>query len=88
MWASKGFAVTERILIPRSNGDTDDIIGKSFNFYNPSTKKWHQSYMDNSGGNWMMDGELKDGVLRYEGAIYSPTGKVLVHMTFYNTGSR
>ena len=61
-------------------------VGKSFNFYNPSTKKWHQSYMDNSGGNWMMDGELKDGVLRYEGAIYSPTGKVLVHMTFYNMG--
>ncbi len=61
-------------------------VGKSFNFYNPTTKKWHQSYMDNTGGNWMMDGELKDGVLRYEGTIYSPTGKVLVHMTFYNLG--
>lgn len=61
-------------------------IGKSFNFYNPVTKKWHQSYMDSNGGNWMMDGELKDGVLRYEGAIYSPNGKVLVHMTFYNMG--
>lgn len=61
-------------------------IGKSFNFYNPSTKKWHQSYMDNTGGNWMMDGELRDGVLRYEGAIYTPTGKTLVHMTFYNMG--
>ncbi len=61
-------------------------VGKSFNFYNPTTKKWHQSYMDNTGGNWMMDGELRDGVLRYEGTIYSPTGKVLVHMTFYNMG--
>jgi len=61
-------------------------VGKSFNFYNPTTRKWHQSYMDNAGSNWMMDGELKEGVLRYEGAIFSPTGKVLVHMTFYNLG--
>ena len=34
----------------------------------------------------MMDGQLKEGVLRYEGAIYSPAGKVLAHMTFYNLG--
>lgn len=62
-------------------------VGKSFNFYNPATRKWHQSYMDNAGNNWMMDGELKEGVLRYEGTIYSPGGKpVLVHMTFYNLG--
>ena len=57
-------------------------VGKSFNFYNPTTKKWHQSYMDADGANWMMDGELKDDVLRYEGYIYSPTGRVPVHMTF------
>ncbi len=60
--------------------------GKSFNFYNPITHKWHQSYMDNQGSNWMMDGEYKDGALKYEGAIYSPAQKVLVHMTFFNLG--
>ena len=60
--------------------------GKSFNFYNPITHQWHQSYMDNSGGNWMMDGEYKDGTLRYQGAIYSPGTKVVVHMTFFNLG--
>jgi tetratricopeptide (TPR) repeat protein len=60
--------------------------GKSFNFYNPITRKWHQSYMDNDGSNWMMDGEYKDGALKYEGAIYSPGEKVLVHMTFFNLG--
>ncbi len=42
--------------------------------------------MDSQGGNWMMDGEYKDNALKYEGAIYSPTGKVLVHMTFFNLG--
>ena len=60
--------------------------GKSFNFYNPTTGKWHQSYMDNQGGNWMMDGEYKEGALKYEGAIYSPGRTVLVHMTFFNLG--
>lgn len=61
--------------------------GKSFNFYNPVTKKWHQSYMDDTGDNWMMDGEYKDGVLRYEGMIFSPGSKVLVRMNFYNLGA-
>lgn len=51
--------------------------GKSFNFYNPTTRKWHQSSMDNQGGNWMMDGEYKDGALKYEGTIYSPRRTVL-----------
>jgi hypothetical protein len=58
--------------------------GQSFNFYNPVTKRWHQSYMDSGGGNWMMDGEYRDGALRYEGHIYSPQGDTLVHMTFFN----
>jgi tetratricopeptide (TPR) repeat protein len=61
--------------------------GKSFNFYNPATKKWHQSYMDNTGSNWMMDGEYRDGVLRYEGMIYAPGSTVMVRMNFYNLGA-
>jgi hypothetical protein len=60
--------------------------GQSFNFYNPVTKRWHQSYMDSGGENWMMDGEYKDGALRYEGFIYSPNSKVRVRMTFTNLG--
>ena len=58
--------------------------GQSFNFYNPVTKKWHQSYMDSNGGNYMMDGEYKEGALRYEGFIYSPAGQIPVRMTFFN----
>ena len=60
--------------------------GQSFNFYNPVTKKWHQSYMDSSGGNWMMDGEYKDGAMRYEGYLYTPQGRTPVRVTFYNLG--
>ncbi len=60
--------------------------GQSFNFYNPITRKWHQSYMDSNASNWMMDGELKGDALRYEGAIFSPGSKVLVKMTFTKLG--
>ena len=62
--------------------------GQSFNFYNPVTHKWHQSYMDSDGGNWMMDGEFKDGAMRFEGAIYTPSGKTMVKVTFFNLGDR
>lgn len=60
--------------------------GKSFNFYNPVTRKWHQSYMGNDAGNWMMDGEYKDGAMRLEGSIYSPNTQVQTRMTFFNLG--
>jgi hypothetical protein len=61
--------------------------GQSFNFYNPVTKRWHQSYMDSEGDNWMMDGEYRDGALRFEGFIYSPpNSKVQVRMTFTDLG--
>jgi len=84
---NKVVLLADGCIVEENWENTGGGIGKSFNFYNPTTRKWHQSYMDNNGSNWMMDGELKDGVLRYEGAIYSPTGKVLVHMTFYNLGA-
>jgi tetratricopeptide (TPR) repeat protein len=58
--------------------------GQSFNFYNPVTHRWHQSYMGSGGDNWMMDGEYREGALRYEGHIYTPGSDVLVHMTFFN----
>ncbi|MFL6228060.1 MAG: tetratricopeptide repeat protein [Pyrinomonadaceae bacterium] len=76
--------VLQQGCIIEENWVTQFQTGQSFNFYNPVTKKWHQSYMDSNGGNYMMDGEYKDGALRYEGFIYSPAGQVPVRMTFYN----
>ncbi len=60
--------------------------GKSFNFYNPVAHKWHQSYMGNDAGNWMMDGEFKDSAMRLVGHIYTPSGEVATRMTFFNLG--
>lgn len=78
--------VLQQGCIIEENWATPVQTAQSFNFYNPVSKKWHQSYMDSTGGNWMMDGEYKDGALRYEGFIYSPQGRTPVHMTFFNLG--
>jgi tetratricopeptide (TPR) repeat protein len=78
--------VLQHGCIVEENWLTQLQTGQSYNFYNPVTKKWHQSYMDSNGGNYMMDGEYKDGALRFEGFIYSPQGQTPVHMTFYNLG--
>jgi tetratricopeptide (TPR) repeat protein len=78
--------VLQQGCIIEENWATPFQTAQSFNFYNPVTKKWHQSYMDSNGGNYMMDGEYKDGALRFEGFIYSPQGQTPVHMTFYNLG--
>ena len=76
--------VLQQGCIIEENRATPVQTGQSFNFYNPVTKKWHQSYMDSNGGNYMMDGEYRDGALRCEGYIYSPQGRTPVHMTFFN----
>jgi hypothetical protein len=78
--------VLQQGCIIEENWATPLQTAQSFNFYNPVTRKWHQSYMDSNGGNYMMDGEYKDGALRFEGFIYSPQGQIPVHMTFYNLG--
>lgn len=41
--------------------------GESFNFYNPTTKKWHQTWVDDQGGLAEFDGEFRDGAMRMEG---------------------
>lgn len=58
--------------------------GKSMNFYNPVTKKWRQTYMSNGQGIWEMEGEYKDGAMRFEGEVISAAGKILTRVIFYN----
>ena len=41
--------------------------GESFNFYNPTTKKWHQTWVDDQGQVAEFDGELRDGAMVMEG---------------------
>ncbi len=49
------------------------IEGKSWNFYNSSTKKWEQVWMS-AGSTLKFEGTLHDGALHYEGLTPLPGG--------------
>jgi hypothetical protein len=62
-----------------------DFIGKSISVYNPSTKKWQQTWVDNSGGYMVFTGEFKDEKMILEREIVNPEGKkIKQRMVFYN----
>jgi hypothetical protein len=46
--------------------------GESFNFYNATTKKWHQTWVDDQGEIAEFDGDFHDGAMRLEGYRQGP----------------
>jgi hypothetical protein len=38
-----------------------DFTGTSYNFYNKVTEKWQQTWVDNKGGNLLLEGEYVNG---------------------------
>lgn len=61
--------------------------GKSFNFYDPNTSKWQQTYVDNTGNVLNFYGEYKDNALRYTAETSAKgVGKTLHKLTFFNQG--
>lgn len=48
--------------------------GQSFNYYNPTTKTWHQTWVDDQGEIAEFDGTLRDGAMRLEGYRQGPNG--------------
>lgn len=46
--------------------------GESFNFYNATTKKWHQTWVDDQGEIAEFDGVFRDGAMRLEGYRQGP----------------
>ncbi len=66
---------------------TQGGTGKSFNYYDPNTGKWHQDWVGSGGGVLHLSGEYKDGAMRYEGATIARNGsKTLERLTFFNLG--
>ena len=66
-------------------GQNKGYIGKSWSVYNPSTKEWKQTWVDNSGGYLEFTGAI-DGdkrIFRRE-AINQQGNKVLQRMVFYD----
>ena len=49
--------------------------GKSINFYNSSTGKWRQTWVDSTGNVAEYEGEYKDGAMRFDGNPVINNGK-------------
>ncbi len=63
--------------------------GQSFNIYDRSRGKWHQTWVDSTGGLHEYWGELKGGNMVYEGMIPpipGQTGPQQTRMTLFNLG--
>jgi hypothetical protein len=53
--------------------------GSSFNTWSPAAKKWHQTWVDSTGGFLLLDGELKDGVMTLRGDTRAGDGGIVQH---------
>jgi tetratricopeptide (TPR) repeat protein len=63
--------------------------GQSFNIFDRSRNKWHQTWVDSTGGLHEYWGNLKEGNMVYEGVIPPTpglTGPQQTRMTFFNLG--
>ncbi|MBT3337988.1 MAG: DUF1579 family protein [Anaerolineae bacterium] len=79
-------AILNNCVIQEEFDGTPSILlkGLSISTYNPGTKKWHQTWVDNSGGYLDFVGEFTDGkmVLSRDAIVQ---GKAITQrMVFYN----
>ena len=52
---------------------TPGYTGTSYNFYNPSTKKWHQTWIDNQGSSLFLSGSLVGGQMILQDELQTNT---------------
>lgn len=61
--------------------------GKSFNFYDASTGRWQQTWVDSTGNVLNLYGEYRDNALRFSGETRARDGTRTMHrLTFFNLG--
>lgn len=56
--------------------------GESFNFYDRSSGKWHQVWIDNRGSVLRLSGRFSDRAMRLEGETSGPQGVVRQRITW------
>jgi len=79
--------IIDSCVVYENYSEGEDFTGKSFNFYDPTLRKWRQTWVDNTARVSEFVGEYKDGAMRFEGESHLPNGaKVLRHMTLFNLG--
>jgi hypothetical protein len=56
--------------------------GGSFNMFDRNTGRWHQSWVDNSGGLLLLDGELKDRKMQLRGTSRTEDRETIDRITW------
>jgi hypothetical protein len=56
--------------------------GSSFNTWNPGTRKWYQTWVDDSGGFLLLSGEFKDGAMVLTGDMETRRGHLWHRITW------
>lgn len=58
------------------------MTGTSLNTFQPQTRKWHQTWVDNRGGFLLLSGELREGSMVLSGAMPEQDGIVNHRITW------
>ena len=59
------------------NSNGGKFTGTSYNFYDEASKQWHQTWIDNSGGHLLLNGNFVDGSMQLSGKRKGPKGKMV-----------
>ena len=69
-------------------GPNAGFLGTSISVFNPNTKMWHQTWMDNQGGNIVLTGEVVGDKRIFKTAIQNINGQqIQSRMVFFNIQS-
>ncbi len=53
--------------------------GTSFNLYDATLRRWHQTWVDNSGSLLILNGSFRDGSMTLSGSTVGRKGRTLLH---------
>lgn len=67
--AEKGFVIIEHWTLTNGNG------GRGMSYYDPTVDMWKQLFVSNSGKIVQLEGEFRDGAMRFRGKSIATDGK-------------
>lgn len=68
------------LLVENWNSNQSAYSGTSYNFYNPINKTWNQTWVDNQGGNLVLQGEFSEGkMVLVSEPTPNPKGKTILN---------
>jgi hypothetical protein len=53
------------------------VTGESFNIWDRSEKRWHQTWVSSTGSLLLLDGEFRDGAMQMTGRSKTQTGELV-----------